>query len=125
MGSVLVVGTLIAAVTALARSSTALHPPTIAGQAAPAQVVAIDFGKRYDLHCALGGSALGGGDKLTVYRRCKIIGFTAEGQSGSAGSYGPSSASYFSAWLALELPDGRRAYLPPSSLKDMEESEGN
>jgi hypothetical protein len=109
-------------VAVVARTYASPQPPIIAGQAVSASVVAIDFTKRYDLHCSLLA------DKLTVYGKCKIIGFTGEAGSGSSGpsiGYGGFYAYYFNAWLVLEREDGRRAYLPPSSLKFMEESERN
>src|SRR5690348_15440472 len=98
VAAVLLVGILVASVTALARSSATPHPPIVAGQTAPTKVVPIDFGKRYDLHCALRT------DQLTVYRNCKIIGFTGQDgkdSSSSSGSYGVLSRSsfpYFDAW---------------------------
>ena len=95
------------------------RPPELIGQPLPATTFEIDFAKRYDLHCAAVG------DHAVVLHRCKIIGSTGPGRHPSVPS--PYAELYAQAmgsgrWLVLELPDGRRAYVPPESVRLIEES---
>lgn len=96
------------------------RPPELVGQPLPADTFEIDFGKRYDLHCAAVG------DHAVVLHSCKIIGSTGPGHHPQIPS--PYAELYAQAlpsgrWLVLELPDGRRAYVPPESVRLIEESE--
>lgn len=89
-------------------------PPSLAGQVVPAQPFNIDFKKRYDFHL----SSQSGESR--VYSNCRIVGFTAGGGgSSSLGSYG---YEYFDHWLVIELPDKRRAFLPPHQILTFEEA---
>jgi hypothetical protein len=94
--------------------------PEVVGQPVPAAVFEIDFDKRYDLHCSPVGT-----QSEVVLRRCKIIGSTGPGHHPSVPSpYAELYAQALSSgrWLVLELPDGRRAYAPPESIRLIEES---
>lgn len=101
------------------------RPPEVGGQPAPSAVRVIDFTRRYDAYCEFFR------DAPTVFRGCKVVGFTGpdEPTAGdrSGGSYLLSSGSgsgsgyrYFDRWLVLELSDGRLAYVPPSAVKYLE-----
>ena len=96
------------------------RPPELVGQPVPATTFEIDFAKRYDLHCAAAGQ------ESLVLHRCKIIGSTGAGQHPKLPS--PYAELYYAQgissgrWLVLELPDGRRAYVPPESIRLIEES---
>lgn len=97
---------------------TAAKAPEIGGQSAPAHIREIDFSRRYDAYCSFFGS------EPTVFRGCKVVGFTgpdsaAEEGLGLSSGYG---RRYFDRWLVLELSDGRLAYIPPSALKYLEVS---
>lgn len=95
-------------------------PPQIGGQQAPAEVREFDFGKRYDVYCSFAGK------ESTVFRGCRVVGFTgpdAPADDRSRSSSGISSGTtsrYFDRWLILELNDGRLAYIPPSAINYLE-----
>jgi hypothetical protein len=93
-----------------------VEPPEIGGQSAPAVVRQIDFGKRYDVHCSFFK------DEPTVFRGCKVVGFTGRDVPGTEerSSFSSSSSRIFDRWLVLELSDGRLAYVPPTALKYLE-----
>ena len=107
------------------------RPPELGGQQVPAKVYEIRFDQKYDLFCSFYR------EEPTIYRNCKILGFTGGGEesarsgraSGSGGfafSSGSGSASYyreyFDHWLVLELADGRLAYIPPNAVKYIEQA---
>lgn len=83
----------------------------------------IDFDKRYDLTCEPLGKE---GKEPRVIPRCKIRGFTGtKDRPKGSYSYGYSSGEprgLFDGWLVLELEDGRLAYVPPGSVRLIEES---
>jgi hypothetical protein len=94
--------------------------PELVGQPVPATTFEIDFGKRYELHCSPAGA-----QSEVVLHRCKIVGSTGPTQHHTVPSpyaelYG--QGLYYGRWLVLELPDGRRAYVPPESIHLIEES---
>ena len=115
---VFIAGTVIVAAIALHRPQQAkAQPPEIGGQEAPDAVRQIDFGKRYDAHCSFSG------DEPTVFRGCKVVGFTGRDTPEEEGRSFSSSGSFhqiFNRWLVLELSDGRLAYVPPTALKYLE-----
>jgi len=118
---VLVVGTIVITTIILTTrpQPAKVHPPEIGGQAAPAAVREIDFGKRYDAHCSFFEK------EPTVFRGCKVVGYTGPDSAGEEGSGSGSFSSrtanrFFDRWLVLELSDGRLAYFPPSALKYLE-----
>ena len=117
-GGALIAGAVAVAAVALPRPQPAkAQPPEIGGQAAPDAVREIDFVKRYDAHCSFFG------DEPTVFRGCKVVGFTGRdtpGVEGSSYSSSRSSHQFFDRWLVLELSDGRLAYIPPTALKYLE-----
>jgi hypothetical protein len=95
------------------------RPPELIGQPLPATTFEIDFDKRYDLTCTAAG------DHAVVLHRCKIVGSTGPGRHPSVPSaYAELYAQAMNSgrWLVLELPDGRRAYVPPESVRLIEES---
>jgi hypothetical protein len=98
-------------------------PPVVAGQAVPNAMYEIRFDKRHDVFCVIFNG------ETTVFRGCKILGFTGREEeavaatSGSGyGSYG-SFRKFFDHWLVLERADGRRTYVPSSALKYLEETD--
>lgn len=86
--------------------------PEVAGQQIPKTVHRIDFSKRYDL------VVRGWGSERLVYRNCRIIGVTGNGDSsgGSRSDYG------WDKWIVLELEDQRLAYIPPNSIFSIEQA---
>jgi hypothetical protein len=103
------------------------RPPELGGQQVPAKVYEFHFDQKYDVYCSFFR------EEPTVYRGCKILGFTGRGEesarsgrgSGSGGfasssGLGSYSAQYFEHWLVLELADGRLAYIPPNAVKYIE-----
>jgi len=88
-------------------------PPGIAGQQVPAEVRAIDFDKRLDVHCSF-REQVGPANESTVFRNCRVVGFT------GADTPGGKFSGYFDRWLVLELSDGRMAYIPTNSLQYLE-----
>lgn len=132
LGSILVGLPLIALfVYAVAPSTTpvAPRPPELGGQKVPAKLYEIRFDRRYDLFCSFYR------EEPTVYRNCKILGFTGReedsaqtgrgpGSGGYSGSSGSASydAKYFDHWLVLELADGRQAYIPANAVKYIEQA---
>jgi hypothetical protein len=92
-------------------------PPRVAGQAVPSEAIAINFGQRFDIHTRLG-------DQDTDFKNCKIVGFVEGEETVGDGSWGSSSKFYaFSrGWLVIEKPDGRRAYVPASSVVYFEDA---
>jgi len=138
-GVLILAGTLLAGllfvvfVWGLAQSSApaAPRPPELAGQQVPNAVHEIRFDRTYDLYCTFFR------DEPTTYRGCKILGFTGRGgqksvqasapefvgfsnPSGSGSAYG--SGRYFEQWLVLELADGRKSFIPPGSVRYIEEA---
>ena len=104
------------------------RPPELGGQQVPDKVYEIQFDQHYDLFCSFYP------EEPTIYRNCKILGFTggrttpsrASGSGGISGFSGSGSASYyteyFDHWLVLEMADGRLAYIPPHAIKYIEEA---
>jgi hypothetical protein len=107
------------------------RPPELGGQQVPDTVYEIRFDRRYDLFCSFFR------DEPTIYRNCRILGFTGRGEessesAGTSGSGGFSGLSgfastvsytnYFDHWLVLKLADGRLAYIPPGAVKYIEEA---
>jgi hypothetical protein len=79
----------------------------------------VPLSKQYDLYCALFTK------EPTVYRNCRILGITgAEERKSSSFSSKSISLPYewYDGMLVLEMPDGRRAYVPTKSVKYFEES---
>jgi hypothetical protein len=104
-----------------ATRTAAARPPEFVGRQVPDATFEIDFTKRYDFHC------LSAGEQGVVLRNCKILGFTGGGIAGRRLS--PlideelaQAAGYPGRWLVLELPDRRRAYVLPESVRLIEES---
>jgi len=97
-------------------SSPTEKPPIVGGQEIPNRNVIIDFTKRYDLVCRHGETG-------RTYNNCRILGYTgdkirdAEGNLIASFAYGG-----FGRWLALEMPDGRRAFVPSGSIAFLEEA---
>jgi hypothetical protein len=103
------------------------RPPELGGQQVPAKVYEIQFDQKYDVFCSFFR------EEPTIYRGCKILGFTGRGEeaaragrgSGSGGfvfssASGSYSSQYFDHWLVLELADRRLAYIPPNAVKYIE-----
>ena len=98
--------------------------PEIGGQPVPEEVVEIAFDQRYDVHTSIYGV-----EPLT-FLNCKIVGFTGKrGSSGASptnpGMFSGSGSSYrdhFDHWLVLEQADKRYLYLPPNSVKYIEQA---
>lgn len=99
-------------------------PPSVGGQKAPSSVREIDFEKRYDLHCVLFEK------EKTVFKNCKVVGFTGPAQAGHTVDGGGSSLGsrdfyqHFDRWLVVEQGDGRLAFIPPQSLRYLEATKG-
>jgi hypothetical protein len=91
------------------------RPPTIAGQTVPNENVVLDFTKRYDLVCRDGQSS-------RTYSGCRILGYTGETVRDADGSYSKSYYGHFGRWLVVELSDGRRVFMSPSSIAFLEET---
>lgn len=127
-------GLLMIALLVYAVSSKTRHraprPPELGGQQVPNSVLDIRFDKRYDLFCSFFR------EEPTIYHSCKFLGFTGRGEESTqsppslggmfsgpsrSGSY-DSESRYFEHWLVIELKDGRRAYIPPTSVKHIEEA---
>ena len=98
--------------------------PELGGQPVPEQVVEIAFDQRYDIHASIYGV------EPMTFPNCKIVGFTGKPDATGArqtrsGSYLSSSSSYrdhFDHWLVLEGADRRLLYLPPNSVKYLEQA---
>ena len=96
-------------------------PPVIGGQQVPNAMYEIRFDKRHDVHCIIFDR------ETTVFRGCKVLGFT--GREEAAPATGGFSSGYgrfqkfMDQWLVLEHADGRRTYVPSGSLKYLEESD--
>ena len=85
------------------------------------EVVDVGFNQRYDVYCVLIP------DSSTVYRNCRILGMTGQDEEGKSASFssewkGHWDANLFDGMLVLETEDGRRAYIPPGSVKYIEEA---
>jgi hypothetical protein len=119
VGLVLGAGTLAFGVSTLAPRPGPPQAPTVGGQPVPSSAFAIDFTKRYDLHCS------GYSSTPTIIRNCKILGFTGPGEQTRPSVSLPfvsTAGQYFTAWLVLELEDGRLAYLSPHCIQFVEET---
>ena len=80
------------------------------------EVVDVGFKQRYDVYCVLIP------DSSTVYRNCRILGMTGQDEEGKSASFssewkGQWDSNLFDGMLVLETEDGRRAYVPPGSVK--------
>ena len=95
------------------KKDAAPAPPAIAGAKVPAKLHTIDFTFRYDIICS--------SDR--TYRNCRILGFTGEKKRNSGG-YFSEYENYLEQWLVLELPDGRKAYVPPHQIFAFEQTKG-
>ena len=111
-------------------SQAAPHPPQPGGQKVTDTVYKIRFDRQYDLFCSFY-------KEPTIYRNCRILGFTGRGKGlagsglasggssfGSVSMSAPSDAEDFDHWLVLKLADGRLAYIPPGAIKYIEEAAG-
>lgn len=97
-------------------SSPQEKPPVVGGQEVPNQNIIIDFTKRYDLVCHHGETA-------RTYSNCRILGYTGDKIRDPEGNISPAFFwGSFGRWLALELPDGRRAFVPSGSIAFLEEA---
>ena len=96
-------------------SRTRNRVPEIAGQPVPFTNIVIDFSKTYDIICQEYSS------KERIYKNVTVLGYTGERVKENSGSFS-SNYEYFSRWLALELPDKRRIYLPARKIEYLEES---
>jgi len=85
-----------------------------------AEVVDVGFSQRYDVYCVLIP------DSSTVYRNCQILGTTGRDESKSTELHslawkGHWDVDLFEKMLVLETEDGRLAYIPPGSVRYIEE----
>ena len=97
------------------------RPPELGGQQVPAKVYEIRFDQKYDLFCSFYP------EEPTIYRNCRILGFTGRGEesagsgrASSSGGFAFSSSSgsssyyreYFNHWLQVgrELPNPPRIF---------------
>lgn len=76
----------------------------------------IDFEKRYNIAC----SQFQG--PIRLYENVKIVGYTGAEVKESSGSLSK-AYSHFSHWLVVERVDGRKVYLPMSSISVLEEAD--
>jgi hypothetical protein len=88
-----------------------------------AEVIDVGFSQRYDVYCVLIP------DSSTVYRNCQILGTTGHDDlkksanlSSSAWKGNWEAAELFDKMLVLETEDGRLAYIPPGSVRYIEEA---
>ena len=101
--------------------------PELGGQPVPEEVIEIAFDQRYDVHTSIYGV------EAMTFLNCKIVGFT--GRKGATAAAAPrggmsamlsgSESSYrdhFDHWLVLEQADRRLLYLPPNSVKYIEQA---
>lgn len=89
--------------------------PRVGGQEVPQKKFPLDFSRSYHLVTRESG-------RERVYQNVKILGYTGSTVKDTAGE--PSGGyNYFDRWLAIELPDKRRAYLPANSIASIEEIE--
>ncbi len=124
VGVVVVAALLVALLIAARNRSPATRapapPPELGGGQVPDVTLRIDFEKRYDFHC------FPAGEHGVVLRRCKVLGTTGPGPQRFRVPAGEEeyllAGGYGGRWLVLELPDGRRAYVPPESVRLIEES---
>ena len=91
-----------------------------AGATGPDKLVHPARGTRYDVYCLLFPN------QPSVYRDCRVLGFTDDGpeKSFSSKSAGAYRHGWFQNWLALEMSDGRMAYIPGDTVRYIEESTG-
>ena len=88
--------------------------PAVAGQRVPDQRFQLDFSKRYNL-------VVDSNQGLrTAYEGARILGFT--WPASESAQSGGSKYNFFDQWLAIELSDGRLAFLPPHAIRAIEES---
>jgi hypothetical protein len=87
--------------------------PLVAGQEVPEENFVLDFRKPYHIRV----SEYGGGSYTVDGRIVGFTGKTVQSASGPKRSY-----DYFERWLAVELSDGRRAFIPPNSIRMIEEA---
>lgn len=128
LGGAIMAGLVLAADLFSTGSAAEGRPPEVGGQAVPAKLFEIEFDRDYSVFCSFFR------EEPTVYRGCKILGFTGtkgtpsrgSGSGGFFGSSGSGSASdpgrRFEHWLVLRLADGRLAYVPPEAVRYIEES---
>jgi hypothetical protein len=92
-------------------------PPDLAGQPVPAAPHEIRFDVPCHVYCTFFR------DEPTVFRDCRIVGFTGR-SDGQGARFGFSSeyGRHFDQWLVLKLADGRLVYIPPSAVRYIEES---
>ncbi len=91
--------------------------PQVAGQDVPRSNFTIDFEKRYNIVC----SQYQGSSR--IYENVKIIGYTGTEVKESSGSLSK-GYMHFNQWLVVERVDGRKVYLPMSSISVLEEIDG-
>ena len=90
--------------------------PQVAGQDVPRANFTIDFEKRYNIVCSqYQGPSLS-------FENVKIIGYTGTEVRESSGTISK-SYSHFNHWLVVERVDGRKVYIPMSSISVLEEPE--
>ena len=88
--------------------------PALAGQTVATDRLAIDFSKRYDLLVRPEERS-----PVETLESCMILGVTGRDKDCSSSDY---SYPCYVAWLALELPDGRKRYVPKDTVLAFEES---
>jgi hypothetical protein len=101
------------------------QPIQLAGHSEHAELIEVGFERRYDVYCVLIPEQP---TESTVYRDCRILGTTDRegvksadyGSFSKTGRWAPSHL--FGRMLVLETADGRLAYIPPDSVRYIEEA---
>jgi len=101
------------------------QPILLAAHAEKPELIDVGFERRYDVFCMLFP------EQPTVYRDCRILGTTdRDGLASRESSLFSKSSGWepgrlFDDMLVLETADGRLAYIPPGSVRYIEESATN
>jgi hypothetical protein len=85
------------------------HVPTVLGSSVPLTSHSIDFSRRYTIYTGGRFSE----SSSTAFHAVRIVGYVEK--QARAGD------KYYEDWIVAELPDGRKLYLTPHSIKFMEE----
>jgi hypothetical protein len=91
--------------------------PALVGTRVPETELGIDLSKRYDIVYVF--SEYGSSSVPQHIRAARILGYV-----GQPGDHADDSSKFYmpSRWLAVELPDGRKAFLMPRGITLLQES---
>ena len=87
--------------------------PTVLGSPVPLAAHTIDFTRRFNISAGGGDRYGGSGGGPREFHAARVVGYVGKELGGGG--------KFYEEWIVLELPDGRKFYITPHSIRVMEE----